>query len=299
MVSASWSSAPLVRALLPGRPMRTLLLVLASTGLMGCLSTAVRELGSDVLVRPVFRGPHFDFGLPPVEPLSVRTADGLTLKARVYRPPGAPRGQLLFLHGRDENHSLGNEAVRRFVPKGYVVVTLDQRAHGESEGAQMTYGAREVDDARRVLESVKVWPAFVMGHSMGAAVALQLASRDPSVAGVVAASPFDDLRTIWRDVTPSVVDDALFAQTVARADEKGGFDSRLVCPRCDAPSIRVPVLLLHGLGDRLIGVEHSRRLKAALGAKAELVLFTEVGHWDLTERPEVWDAVEAWLARRP
>jgi pimeloyl-ACP methyl ester carboxylesterase len=277
---------------------RPVLLLLAPLALSGC-ATAVRELGSDALVHTVFHGGlHADFGLPDGTPLLVRTADGLVLDGRLYRPTAPPRGVVLFLHGRDCTRSMGNEAVRRFVKDGWAVATVDQRAHGSSGGEAMTYGAKEVDDARRVLEQVNVWPAVVMGVSMGAAVSLELAAREPRVVGVIAGAPFDDLRTIWRETTPSVIGDSLFAELVARADEKGGFDSRLVSPRRDAAAIHVPVLLLHGLADDLISPEHSRRLHRALGKDSELVLFTGVGHWDLTFHDQVWDQAERWLLER-
>lgn len=92
------------------------------------------------------------------------------------------RGQLAFL-------------ARPLLGRGFRVIALDFRAHGRSEGARVTIGAREAEDVRAVLavarglerEGGRV--AF-LGYSMGASAYL-LSGVEADVA--VLDSPYDTL----------------------------------------------------------------------------------------------------------
>jgi pimeloyl-ACP methyl ester carboxylesterase len=53
---------------------------------------------------------------------------------------------------------------------------------------------------------------------------------------------------------------------------------------------RVPVVVLGGARDRVIPIEHSRRLSAALGPTAELVVVADAGHLLGATHPELVDA---------
>ena len=48
------------------------------------------------------------------------------------------------------------------------------------------------------------------------------------------------------------------------------------CPAC--PSVRAPLLVVHGAADHLIPPEHGRRVAAAAGGPAEFVLLPGIGH---------------------
>jgi pimeloyl-ACP methyl ester carboxylesterase len=122
--------------------------------------------------------------------------DGVSLKGWQCRASTARRGTLVYLHGVADNRTSGTGVVERFVKRGFDVVAYDSRAHGESEGDVCTYGFFEKRDLRRVLDTVGPGPIVLVGTSLGAAVALQEAARDPRVTAVVAAETFSDLRTV-------------------------------------------------------------------------------------------------------
>ena len=62
-----------------------------------------------------------------------------------------------------------------------------------------------------------------------------------------------------------------------------------------APRLAGPTLVIHGLEDRIIPVEHGRRLALALPA-ARYLEVPDAGHNDLLGRPEVWAAMAEYLA---
>ncbi len=92
----------------------------------------------------------------------------------------------MYLHGIGDNRSGAAGVVERFGPQGFEVVAYDSRAHGQSDGTMCTYGIRERQDLRRVIATIPAGPVILVGSSLGAAVAIQTASVEPRVSGVVA-----------------------------------------------------------------------------------------------------------------
>jgi pimeloyl-ACP methyl ester carboxylesterase len=90
----------------------------------------------------------------------------------------------------------------RFRKLGFDVVAYDSRANGESEGDACTYGFHEKEDLREVLNSIEKGPVILLGSSLGAAGALQLAASDQRITAVVAAETFSDLRTVVTERAP-------------------------------------------------------------------------------------------------
>ncbi|MET7640434.1 alpha/beta hydrolase [Streptomyces sp. NPDC005438] len=94
---------------------------------------------------------------------------------------GPPPGVLL-LHGL-----MGRAAhwadTARWLSTAYRTVALDQRGHGRSEKPAEGPFDREayVDDAEAVIERLGLGPVALVGHSMGALTAWQLAARRPDL----------------------------------------------------------------------------------------------------------------------
>jgi len=247
------------------------------------------------LRRPVTRLPDL-----PYETVAFASG-GERLEGWLLRPAGDPhgfgRGLVVYLHGIADNRQSGIGVARRLVPAGYSVLSFDARAHGRSTGDACTYGFHERDDVSAALSAVGAPRAVLLGHSLGAAVALQAAAVDPRVAGVVAASAFSDLPAIvreragWFRLPAAYVEAALL-----RAGELGRFRPAEASPVALAARITVPVLLLHGADDRKTPPEHSRRIAAALPAPHRLNLLPGVGHDEILGRAEAWREIEAFLA---
>ncbi len=134
-----------------------------------------------------------------------------------------------------------------------------------------------------------------MGISMGAAVALQAAPRDPRICALVADASFTDLRTAIEDragmFTQSTIDAA-----IRHAELRGHFNVDGVSPLRSALNIHVPVLLLHGsLDDETPPRESQAILDAIPDPRKRLVLIAGAGHDDVFTREETWRAIADWL----
>jgi uncharacterized protein len=239
--------------------------------------------------RPITGDPEL-----PFETVRFQSA-GIALEGWLFRPTTA-RATVVYLHGIADNRQSGVGVAQRLVPRGYEVFAFDARAHGRSGGDACTYGYHERYDVSRALDELHEPRVILLGHSLGASVALQAAAIDPRVAAVVAASPFSDLHSIveerarWFLLPPRYVSAAL-----DRAGELGRFPTEDASPALLAPQLRVPVLLLHGGADGKTPPEHSRRIAALLSGPHRLVVLPGVGHDEILGRPEAWREIDTFL----
>lgn len=123
---------------------------------------------------------------------SFRTGDGLTLYTQHWLPSPEAAGSgfdvracVVLAHGYAEHSSRYARVAERLTENGYAVYAYDHRGHGKSEGERANVNVfREfVMDLEHFTEYVRQThpnvPRFLLGHSMGGMVALQLALEHP------------------------------------------------------------------------------------------------------------------------
>jgi len=131
----------------------------------------------------------------PLEPLTLRTRDGLQLAAWKVDHPTPEQGTMILLHGHNASKEFNLERGAFAYEQGFDLLLLDFRNHGESEGRRTTFGGREWMDVMAAIESVRSDAALsddvvLWGCSQGAATALLAAERDPTLRAVIAESSF-------------------------------------------------------------------------------------------------------------
>ncbi len=214
----------------------------------------------------------------------VSTADGLDLSFWAAEPlPGWPT--LVVFHGRTGNAADRAPLLLPFAEAGYGVVLAEYRGYGGNPGAPSEAGF--LLDARAHLDWVaETWgetTPVLCGESIGSGVAVMAAAERP-VRALVLDAPY----TSVADLAAS-----MYRWLPARRLLRHHFDSisRL-------PTVRAPLLVLHGDADDVIPPEHGRRVAAAAGGRSQFVLLRGAGHPCLADDPagRGMDAVERFLA---
>jgi pimeloyl-ACP methyl ester carboxylesterase len=97
-------------------------------------------------------------------------------------------GPVLLLVAGGHGDASKSQALAAHLTDEYTVVTYDRRGLTGSAGDHPARSlAEHAEDASRLLAEVTVEPAYVYGTSLGALIALALASRHPEQVGVVVA----------------------------------------------------------------------------------------------------------------
>ncbi len=98
-----------------------------------------------------------------------------------YEEVGSGGPAMVFVHGWVCDHSYFAHQIAHF-SKHHRVVSLDLRGHGASDKPKTGYTIDALaDDVGWVLEELGVRDAVVVGHSMGALIAIALATVKPSL----------------------------------------------------------------------------------------------------------------------
>ena len=98
--------------------------------------------------------------------------------------PGKPA--VVFVHGAGLDHSWWGLQSRYFGYHGCSVLAVDLPGHGRSEGPPLETIGAMADWVDRILDKKKIRTASLVGHSMGALVALEAAARYPQRAARIA-----------------------------------------------------------------------------------------------------------------
>lgn len=123
------------------------------------------------------------------------------------------RPAVAFVHGAQHDHSVWILQSRYLAHHGYSVLAVDLPGHGRSEGPALSTIEAMADWVIRTLEAAGAPRAAIVGHSMGALIALEAAGRAPDRVDRIA---------MIGVAYPMKVSDALLA--AARDDEPRAFE---------------------------------------------------------------------------
>jgi len=185
--------------------------------------------------------------------------------------PGAPA--VLYLHGSRWNLTGQLFRIEQLRDFGFSVLAIDYRGFGKSDG-DLPSEDSVYEDARVAWERLaQLQPdaakRFVYGHSLGGAVAIDLAAHLSSeatqsgaavpVRGLIVESSFTTLADIARALTyPWLPVQLLLSQKFDSVDKIG--------------RVRMPVLIVHGAGDRYVPSSFSQALYDAAPEPKKLLL---------------------------
>ncbi len=186
-------------------------------------------------------------------------------------------GVVLYLHGNGLNVGANVEHANRFHRLGLSVFLIDYRGYGKSQGEFPTE-SQVYEDAQLAMDylvkqrGINPKQIYIYGHSLGGAVAIDLAVRYPQAAGLIVQGSFTSARAMV-DFQSSVYRmfpiDLLLTQR---------FDSVAKLDR-----LQMPVLFIHGTADTVVPVEMSKKLFDSAPEPKELYIVPDAGHNNVAE----------------
>ena len=246
--------------------------------------------------------------LGATEALSVRTRDGVAIEAYLTAPPGGRPGPLVVLpHGGPEvrDTRTWDRQVQVLAAQGWWVLQPNFRGSGGyglgfARQGWTRWGDRMQEDiedavaqavALRGLDAGKV---AIMGTSYGGYAALMGAVRRPDLyKAAISICGVGDLPEMmaWENREDDTPGKQIYDFWTKRIGDPATVMPMLeaASPRRRAGEIACPVLLVHGVEDRIVPVIQSRRMRDALrgaGKTVELVEIEDFGHADWEDAQE-------------
>lgn len=236
---------------------------------------------------------------------------------------------VVMIHGAGMDHTVWTLLARSLAHRGRAVLAPDLPGHGRSAGPALQDISAMSAWVLRLLDAVKVDGAALVGHSMGALVALDLAARAPgrvkrlALLGVAGRMPVHpDLLKAAADGRPEAADlivswahgpvghlgrgpaPGLWLMGAARRLLEQAPEGVLAADlaACDAYDgiaaaghVACPTLLLLGAEDKMTPAGRAKPLAAAL-RQVETVMLPGTGHMLTSEAPDaVIDALLGFL----
>jgi len=178
---------------------------------------------------------------------------------------------LLYLHGNGINIGANVVHSHRLYQLGFSVLIIDYRGYGRSQGnfpTEMTV-YQDADTAWQYLTQQQQIPPkdiFIYGHSLGGAIAIDLAVKHPQAAGLIVESSFTSIRDMvsnrkWFAIFPV---DLILTQRFESIKK--------------VPQLKMPVLFIHGTADTTVPSDMSQKLYNAAPEPKQLVLIPGADH---------------------
>jgi acylglycerol lipase len=247
-----------------------------------------------------------------------------------------PRAVIIISHGYAEHSSRYQHFASYLAENGFAVYALDHRGHGRSEGerANVKVFSEYVSDLSRFVNTVREkhpsLKRFLLGHSMGGAIAAQLAVEQPNqLEGLLLSSPYlinavsvpaplMAVSGIVSRVLPGLPTIKLNSKDVSRdaaivqaydsdpLNYRGGTKARFGSELLSAGKyvlsragvIKLPVLIMVGTGDRIADHTGGKQLFERVGSSDKtLKIYDDYYHEILNEigKEKVYEDILAWL----
>jgi len=266
-----------------------------------------------------------------------KSRDGLELYARGWKPEN-PKAVVVLVHGHGEHVNRYNHVADVFTKAGYAMQGFDLRGHGQSTGQRghtpeyqnlMNDIADFIGDAQRRYPGL---PVFLYGHSMGGNQVINYALRSPqNLKGVIATGPWIKLAfdpsaaqlfmakaldglvpsfslasglnqaSLSRDpeVVSKYASDPLVHDKISVRLYNSVYRSGLWALE-HAAELKIPMLLMHGTGDKLTSAPASQEFALKAGNIVTLCLWDGFYHevHNEPEKAKVIQTMVDWLDKQ-
>ncbi|WP_260293084.1 alpha/beta hydrolase [Sedimenticola hydrogenitrophicus] len=203
-----------------------------------------------------------------------------------------PAPTVAVLHGWGGNAGMLLPLAPLLHRAGYAVLLFDARNHGNSDSDGSSTLPSFAEDLEHALDWLALQPDVdaarlaALGHSLGAAAALLVASRR-DLAAVVSISAFADPQSNIRRILAAYHIPYFPIGTVFRYYKQHTMGQRIsdIAPRNAIRKIHYPVLLVHGSEDETVPIADAKTIYAERPGENVRLVILAGGH-DLTQQAE-------------
>lgn len=240
----------------------------------------------------------------PCEDVYTMSYDKLKLHARLYRNKKSSRVVIMFHGYRGTARRDFSGAGMHMIKKGYNVILVDERGHGDSEGHNITFGNREkrdvlswIDFAKKELgENIEI---ILAGISMGAATILFAAQYIKEPMKLICDCPYPTGKEILSESIRKlkmpvklfwpVLNFSSIVFSHASLNKDDASKSLKNSPH--------KVLIIHGEKDRIVPYKQSYRIYEENKEKVRYELFPNTDHGVsyMTDTPRYIRVIDEFL----
>jgi len=226
--------------------------------------------------------------------LTIPAHNGVQLTGFYISAGDNAKGTVLLVHGIHafKEYFLWSDLPKTLVENGFNVAAFDNRGHGESGDAYISYGQNEREDIKHLVSYIdsinNEKPLIIWGHSLGASIAINSLAVDKRIDMGILESGYYDLNEAvnlyqghwfglrWRWLSDWVLNQAA---TI------GEFDVEGVQPYLAARKVNQPVWVGHGEQDNRIPVSHATVIYNELASgKKQLYKIPNARHVNVWKR---------------
>lgn len=254
------------------------------------------------LVQQIPRKPvqdHPDWGR--VSDTKIPAIDGGFLEVWRIEPDMPSRGKVIFAHGWGRNRDRMVARARMFGQWGFTVIIHSARDHGGSSPRRFMHAGRFAEDIEAVLKWVGE-PVVLYGHSAGAGGAIIAAARNQEkikhlLLEACYAYTEEALLSLYKWVNPWF-GTLCGPMIIFWMNLFYGYNLDTVSPARLAPTLKMPVLLVHAEKDRRFPLSFALALRDSfLPGQADLYIAQGVGHSESSLTPGYPGAVRSFLEK--
>jgi len=238
----------------------------------------------------------------PFEEIYIPLANDKRLYAW-WMPASSEKPTLILVHGWGRNLARLLPYIEALHPLKYNLIAFDARGHGSSSPEKHASVGTFSEDILSVIDYLQdTYPAYsrhigVIGLSIGGGAAINAASWDDRIAGIVTVGaishPFEIINLEFQKRhIPEFIARFIYRYTALRF--KINFDK--IAPINNIPNANTDILLIHGADDETVPLVQAQALQAA--AKPDhirLWVIPEKGHSDCHTDDQFWEVITTFF----
>ena len=225
------------------------------------------------------------------------------LHVELLKNPYPSSKYVIISHGYTDNRMGSLKYVQIYLDLGFNCIIYDLRGHGENESTFTTYGIKESQDLKYLIDDTRsryddITVLGLHGESLGSATTITSLKYKPDVDFVVADCGFSDIENVLKEGYRNAHVPACLVDV---ADLTGklryGYSIKEMRPIDALDENEIPILFIHGAEDNFILPKNSEDMSKRTKGYKELYTIPGAGHAEsvLIAPAEYKEYLEAYL----